>query len=362
MKVIVFTLALISTFFTTAASAYLFEADLGSSSTSTDIEEDYMPDAELDVDLIDFDATLYFQDVSIEQGPWQEAAFLSKASGISIQYVDGDSEFKLNGSSNKSKSDIEGKGIAARGVFGSFVVEASFLKMETEGVVSNRSGAYVLSQADLDRLGVPLSDSAIFQNAINNDTNLQNFLIDNGFDLYSGATRSFKSESEDISLSLGGYVGDHQQWLVTGFFGEVEDSSEYAGIGGSYKNVLPLASSQYITFQGEINLLKVDSDFVEDLAQVELKLDVAFYPIKNLALMAGIESIAAVGDDSSYGDDAEYTSLTYSAGISYYPVEQLRISLDAYILDEERNDFGTYYDGDSEMDTRAVRLGIGMRF
>ena len=344
------------------ANAFIFEANLNSTKIDTEISNN-QSEYETSIDQLTLDGTIYFQQVSVDNGPWREASFLSKASSFQVRIIDGEQD--IDGVS--AKGDVEGLDLKLRTVMGSFVMELSHSTKE-----------YSLSSSGIGSLGVSDEDWAIlaplapfgreeFNFVLTNDPMLQDSIISNfGMEIVNVAT-TFSTEVTDDYLKLGGYIGNNKQWHVKLRTGEVEGQTDYSGIGGGYKHVILFSSGKALTILGSMDLLSVNYDVGEDLTQAELNLGIAFYPIKNLALIAGIESVAGLSSASvedTDEEDPDYTRRGLHLGVSYYPIEQMQLSLLlSQVNDEHQNyDYSTGLGDKEENDVTTMSFGIGMRF
>ena len=90
MKNYCYLLLLSSAMLSVNAQAYIFQGDIMTSTLSEDIEYDYSGggsnDLEIDTDFQGIFTNIYFGNVSLETGPWHEAAFLDKASSLGLSF------------------------------------------------------------------------------------------------------------------------------------------------------------------------------------------------------------------------------------------------------------------------------------
>ena len=90
MKKIPLVVALFSSVVTFPVYAYQFEVEVGYTDSETDYDSSFWPDE--DSDSVDVAGTYYFSDVETNKGPLSVAAFLSRASNVSVFYADGETE------------------------------------------------------------------------------------------------------------------------------------------------------------------------------------------------------------------------------------------------------------------------------
>jgi len=84
------------------------------------------------LDAMRFHGSLYIPGVSTEEVPVKEAAFLAKASSITIEHEDSELETSVNGSETKTDSDYLQLGY--QGVFGNIIIGASYGEGEIDKV------------------------------------------------------------------------------------------------------------------------------------------------------------------------------------------------------------------------------------
>lgn len=82
--------ALLSSVVTFPAHAYQFEVEVGYTDSETDYDSNFWPDE--DSDSVSISGTYFFTDVETNKGPLSVAAFLDRASSISVFYSDGETE------------------------------------------------------------------------------------------------------------------------------------------------------------------------------------------------------------------------------------------------------------------------------
>ena len=90
MKKIPLVVALYTSVIALPVYAYQFELEVGYTDSETDYDSNFWPDE--DSDSVDVRGTYYFNDVEINKGPLSVAAFLNRASNVSVFYADGETE------------------------------------------------------------------------------------------------------------------------------------------------------------------------------------------------------------------------------------------------------------------------------
>tara|TARA_B100000745_G_C20110899_1_gene380223 strand:- start:258 stop:1109 length:852 start_codon:yes stop_codon:yes gene_type:complete len=206
--------------------------------------------------------TIYFSDVKTENVPLAEAAFLSKASSLSLVY--GQGEYERKGSPTEEESDIFGISGEIFISDASLYLAASYLKEDIE------------------------------------------------------AKRDGETEEDSVkikSAAIGGIIGNN---VIV--FASYEKFEELKSFGPAVKAVIPF-SNQAISLEGSIQYLKLDAPFVDDDSGVELAFRGNYYfsPGYGVGIHWGYRDIAdadtlSVGIQASayftenIGIEASYTS------------------------------------------------------
>ena len=288
--------------------AYIFQGDIYSSAYSeeSDVEftyydEKYKFDTETDIDTTGLALTFYFGNVPVDQVPWDQAAFLDKASGISIAFDSYEYDYKDDGGSFDQEYDAES--VAVRGVIGSFILEGALMALERDNSDYEESG---------------------------------------------------------ISIGLGGYLDDHQEIVFTYEKNEVDtgvNTYDPATIDFRYKNVFAVGSQMHMAVGGSLEL--TDHDTPRDEKDTILTFNAAFYPRDNLGVQASLSTLFKDENDIDV-----YVESIFQVGISYYPVEQVHltaglISVSGYSEYEEGN---LDLEVEEEWSGLGLNLGFGVRF
>ena len=300
-------LLLSSLLFTQLAYAYQFDIGVSHASSSEDRDFDNVTDDETEIRTNLLGGTFYFSDVSTENGPWKEAPFLSKASGISLGLARG--EYTVEDDccdGDVIDADTKGMFFNIRGVINRFVIELDIDKVKEE----TNSGSLI--QYD-------------------------------------------EVEDKTNTLTIGHYIGENQQWYVLLLNGENYDGDDRSGFGGGYKGVFSFPNGQHLSVDASIVGESIDSDYDEASATFAVQVD--YFLSQQLSLDFDIISEASTADVD--GPDPESSTLTYLAGATFFPTQSF------YIFGQlgfSVSEYDNYYNDDAEGDGGEFRFGLGGRF
>jgi hypothetical protein len=293
-----------------AHADYQFEltAALSQSSFENDVETSSGRDnkEKTDTDSFDLGATIYFSPVSTAKGPLAEAAFLSKASEISIDISREDLEFDDDG--DKDNFDVDSNVI---------------------------SGQFILPNPAL-----------IFRAAL-------------------GQGKYGEADTDILSLGFGGYITDHI--TLTLDYDQVKyDFDDYGFDSSDSIDSFTVTYKQLIEFGGESSLVLepylASIDVFDDNA-AKLGIDATWYITRQLGLTAGISGYAREEEDGDYSEGKS------SIGVDYFINENFRIggaltsASSEFNADDDYGD-GYYYDYafDEEGDGHGVEIHATARF
>ena len=278
-----------------SAQAYQFEG--GVYDRGGTIERDNS-DVESDLESTTFVGTVYFKNVDNSKGPWAEAVFLNKASGISFVYQD----FSNKESEIDFKYSSHTAGVAVLGVIGSYLT--------LKAVIIEEKGKNSDSQ---------------------------------------------KLDESTIKIAAGSYIGERHRIMAS--YTQTESTYKFVGFPDrdeietefsvKYKNVLQLGSVQHLSVIASVAISSVDDD--ENTIASDVEAGIIYYPIKNLGLKA-ISEFSVRDDDS----DNDATTSTLEFGVSYFPIESL--SLDVTYTTAE-----TKIDNSDDEEIAVIGLGINFR-
>lgn len=200
-----------------------------------------------DYDTTSFDGNFYFSAVDTSKGPYREAAFLSKSSGIrlsysTIEYVStGDALFDVNLDLNLT--DVEVRYVSANGI----ILEASYQKTKAEfdfGLIdtqSNESDEYSIAA------GKYLSDNAdiVFRYTNASDIELDTYGID-----YHGVYPANGSNTWGIDFALN-YLNGEDDSATNINLGATFYISDNFGIGAALDHTADDDDTQTISLEAE---------------------------------------------------------------------------------------------------------------
>ncbi|CAA0104535.1 Uncharacterised protein [BD1-7 clade bacterium] len=276
------TLLAASVLVSAGANAYIFEATYDYSQANFDstftIKDKNIADLlnsrgividepKVDIATHSVDAQVYFSDIDISKGAWNDAAFINRASslrgGYTGQKIESDDD-------DVDATEIDGFYIGGRGVAGGFIYD----------------GEYKSQKSD--------------------DNN-----------------------QRTIGFGFGGYITKNHS--LVGSFEDIRgDELDFFLVGLTYQGYLPLGNSGHaLGFMGQIKTGNGEqhSDF-QDFSRTNLNAKVSYYPMPQLAVGAEVGSEATVLSASGRAKKSESTISQFGVFADYYVVENFRIGAD----------------------------------
>ncbi|PCJ36064.1 MAG: hypothetical protein COA99_13415 [Moraxellaceae bacterium] len=246
-------------------------------------------------------AVYFFQDVDISKGPWAEASFLNKSSGVVVMYQD--HEYKKTDSDFKYSSEVAGAAVHS-------VIESKWV-LEAELVYLN--GKF----NDGDR---------------------------------------FTANSK--SVTIGSYIGERDQVLFE--YAQLDlDYSDDLNIDHivkrfsiKYRYLLGFGNSRYLAVQSSFTKSNSTDDL--DTRGNSFVLGAMYYLRKNLGLRTEVE-LEREEDDNNDKTRQE----TYTLGVEYFPTES--VLLNANYITENRLE-EPFASADRDGEGTRIELNIGYRF
>ncbi|CAA0109376.1 Uncharacterised protein [BD1-7 clade bacterium] len=269
-------------FASAGANAYTFEATYDYSQANFDstftIKDSSLSDfldsrgIEIDAPKIDIathsvDAQIYFSDVDISKGAWNDAAFLNQASSFRGGYIGQKIESDQD---DVDATEIDGFYIGGRGVAGGFIYDGEYKS--------------------------------------------QKFDDDN---------------QRTLGFGFGGYITENHS-LVGSFEDTRGDDIDFFLIGLTYQGYLPLGNTGHaLGFMGQIKTGsgEAHSNF-QDFSRTNLNAKVSYYPMPQLAVGAEVGSEATVLSANDKASKSESTISQFGVFADYYVVENFRIGVD----------------------------------
>ena len=171
---------------------------------------------------------------------------------------------------------------------------------------------------------------------------------------------SYSDDGDDIDqfiIGYGGFFRDNFQGRV----GFVRDDFRFAdgiGVNGSLDAVFAFGNGSYLVTRGELTVVSGEIESFgddEDYASVDFEAGLDFYPTKQLGIGIGLDSEVLAVDD---GDDTTYTTTTLFIKANFHANESVNFSA-SYGFGETgfEDDFS---EGDEDLD--GFMLEAGFRF
>lgn len=293
-----------------ASAAYAdYQFEVGAEIGSQFVEQDY--DVELERDLeenittehVAVEATMFLSPVTTTGGPLAEAAFVGKASGISIGFVRDDIETENN------LNDIE---------------------YDEDSDLNALSGRFVVPA------GIDLIIDAGLGKGEDDDVDVDIRML--GLGAYLTASSTLVLGYRDYEFDFDGFEATTEIWQL------------------SYRQLITLDGGMALAIEPHYAMY----DFEDDTDANELGLRATLYTSRQLGIYLDVEGYAIEDNDP---EDAEYSRSSTALGISYFVNEQLRIGAELKGIYGE----GEFYDEDfgdidQEISGSAISLNIAARF
>jgi len=280
-----------------AQADYQFELSttLGRSSFENESENPYGPDYEDDTDTDSFDlgATVYLSSVSTAKGPLAEAAFLSKASEVSIDI---------------SRDDVEDDD---RGYKHNYDVDSNAI-----------SGQFILPNPSL-----------IFRAAL-------------------GQGKYSKTDTDTLAVGFGGYITDHitltLDYVTEDYDYDFRDDETVDSFILTYKQLIELGGDSSLVLEPYLESIDDDGD---DAAAIGI--DVTWYITRKLGVSAGVSGYAIETDSGDFSAGSSRIGVDYFINENFRIGGALTSSSSEFDDDEGYDDEG---DGNGVEFSAAVRF------
>jgi hypothetical protein len=261
-----------------------YQWELNGAYVTGDIEEGSF---EADQDLFVAAGAVFFEPVDTSKGPLAEAAFLDRASGIAVDFENGEIE-----GSRGVKADIEGYGIQGRFInkYSGLIFDVGYRQDETETSVA-----------------------------------------------YAGGDWKETWETDTFSIGLGGYVADNTSLLFS--YGNIDTGgSEADTYSADVEHLINLGQGAALKLDGGYTYVDPQSRFGDDGNNISL--GGTWYVTRWLGF----------GVDYERADFDELETDGWTLSAEWFVNEQIAVTL-AYTDVESTYDEGTYFESQQTSDT-----------